>query len=211
MKPVSSIGADLIMQPGIASQESQGQGDLQRGKVIWLTGLPGSGKSSIAEATAEKFHLLGYRTVVLDGDKLRQGLNADLGFSIADRNENVRRTAEVAKLFRETGPLVFVALVSPVRQARDKARQLSPPADFLEIYCNCDVAVCRSRDPKGHYAKAESGQIPEFTGVSSPYEAPVNPELVLNTSSESIEASVARLARFLLDRLGTKTLPSARR
>ena len=172
-----------------------------RGKVIWLTGLPGSGKSSIAYAAADAMLGLAYETVVLDGDMLRLGLNSDLGYSIADRNENVRRTAEVAKLFFETGKLVFVALVSPVREARDKARQLFPGTDFLEIHCNCDVSVCRRRDPKGHYAKAASGQIAEFTGVSSPYEAPLDPELVLHTSSETMEESAALLCKFLLGRL----------
>ena len=170
-------------------------------KVVWLTGLPGSGKTSIACAVQARLHELGYRTVVLDGDKLRQGLNADLGFSIADRNENVRRTGEVAKLFLETGALVLVALVSPMREARDKVRQSLPGADFLEIHCACPIAICQARDPKGHYAKAASGQLADFTGVSSPYEAPLHADLTLDTGSEPMEASVDRLMRFLTVRL----------
>ena len=170
-------------------------------KVVWLTGLPGSGKTSIACATQARLHQLGYRTVMLDGDKLREGLNADLGFSIADRNESVRRTGEVAKLFLQNGTLVLVALVSPMREARDKVRRSLPAADFLEVHCSCPIAICQARDPKGHYAKAASGKIAQFTGVSSPYEAPIHADLRLETGSASMEASVNRLMQFLSARL----------
>jgi adenylylsulfate kinase len=138
---------------------------------------------------------------VLDGDNIRHGLCADLGFSVFDRNENVRRAGEVAKLFLDRGVVVFVALISPIRSARDKIRQSIPDGDFVEIYCNCPLPVCKERDPKGQYAKAENGTIVEFTGISSPYEAPVDPALTLDTGNQRVEESVARLTRFVLSRL----------
>lgn len=173
-----------------------------RGAVVWLTGLPASGKSTLAHAIEEKLLRSGCRTMVLDGDNIRHGLCADLGFSIADRNENVRRTGEVAKLLLECGVVAIVALVSPVRSAREKLRESIPAGDFLEIYCKCPLSACRKRDPKGLYAKAESGGIPEYTGVSSPYEAPLAPALILDTEHDTVEESVDRLMRFLLDKLG---------
>lgn len=139
--------------------------------------------------------------MVLDGDNIRHGLCSDLGFSTADRKENMRRVGEVARLFLEQGTLVFVALVSPVRSAREQIRALLPAGDFIEIYCNCPLEVCRQRDPKGLYAKAERGLIPEFTGISSPYDAPLDPALTLHTGNESIEESVDRLTQFLRDGL----------
>lgn len=171
-----------------------------RGAVVWLTGLPGSGKSAIAHAVEENLHRLGFQTVVLDGDNIRHGLCADLGFSVSDRNENVRRVGEVAKLFLDLGVVVFVALISPMRSAREKVRQSIPDGDYIEIYCSCPLAICRERDPKGMYAKAESGTIAEFTGISSPYEAPLDPSLILDTGNERVEESVNRLTRFLLAR-----------
>ncbi len=171
------------------------------GAVVWLTGLPGSGKSTIAHAVEENLHQLGFQTAVLDGDNIRHGLCADLGFSISDRNENIRRAGEVAMLFLEQGIVVLVALVSPIREARDKIRQSLPVGDFMEIYCSCPLPVCKERDPKGMYAKAESGAIPEFTGVSSPYESPLEPELTLDTDNESVMESVDRLNQFLFSQL----------
>ena len=172
-----------------------------RGAVVWLTGLSGAGKSTVANQTAEQLHQLGFQTVVLDGDKLRLGLCADLGFSIADRNENVRRVGELAKLFLELGIVVLVALVSPIRSARDKVKQSFPENSFFEVYCSCPLSVCQSRDPKGLYVKAMSGAIPEFTGVSSPYEAPLNPSLIIDTSTEMVEAAANRLTQHLIGHL----------
>ncbi len=172
-----------------------------RGAVVWLTGLPGSGKSTIAHAAEEKLHQLGIRTAVLDGDNIRHGLCADLGFSISDRNENIRRVGEVARLFLEQGIVVLVALVSPIREARDRIRLSLPAEDFIEVYCNCPLPVCKERDPKGMYAKAESGAIPEFTGISSPYEAPLAPALILDTGNENPAESAYRLTLLLLDHL----------
>ena len=190
--------AKLVWHPYSVTREQREKRNKHRGCIVWLTGLPGSGKSTIAHVTEKKLHDLGFQTVVLDGDNIRHGLCADLGFSVSDRNENIRRVGEVAKLFLETGTVVLVALVSPVRGARDSLRQSLSDDDFIEVYCNCPLAVCKKRDPKGMYAKAESGMIPEFTGVSSPYEVPLEPTLILDTSSEGPEESANRLTQFLL-------------
>ena len=168
-----------------------------RGGVVWLTGLPGSGKSSIAFAAQAQLRRDGVRVVVLDGDELRRGLCADLGFSVADRNENVRRVGEVARLFMQQGMVVLVALVSPVRSARDKLRQSFDAQDFIEVYCHCPLEVCRQRDPKGMYARAARALIPAFTGVSAPYEEPLAPVLRLDTAEESLDESVGRLTGLL--------------
>ncbi len=198
MKPPVAHSGNLVWQ-GSAVSRAQHQLDAgHRGAVVWLTGLPGSGKSTIARGAQLQLQQLGYRTALLDGDNLRHGLCADLGFSLADRNENVRRTGEVAKLFLETGTVVLVALVSPIRAARDAVKHGLPDGDFLDVYCACTIEVCKSRDPKGHYARAESGTMSNFTGVSSTYEAPLSPNLTLDTGTESIEESVGRLMQLLL-------------
>lgn len=200
-KNATSVTQDVTWHSSSLTRAQREERNGHRGKVVWLTGLPGAGKSTIAHAVEAKLHRSGLQTVVLDGDNIRHGLCADLGFSTADRNENIRRVGEVARLFLEQGTLVFVALVSPVRSAREQIRALLPDGDFIEIYCNCPLAVCRQRDPKGLYAKAESGLIPEFTGISSPYEAPLDPALTLDTGTESIEESVERVTQFLRDRV----------
>jgi len=171
-----------------------------RGAVVWLTGMPGSGKSTIADAAERKLYTLGIQTAILDGDNIRLGLCSDLGFSEADRNENVRRVAETARLFMECGIVVIVALVSPLREARERIKQLLNSDDFLEIYCRCPSLICQRRDPKGHYAKASQGEIQEFTGVSSAYEEPLAPTLLLNTDTQSAEESVELLTGLILKR-----------
>lgn len=198
MKPVAPASRNVVWQPATVTAAQHQAGNGHPGAVVWLTGLPGSGKSTIARAAQQNLHLAGFRTVLLDGDNLRHGLCADLGFSLTDRNENVRRTGEVAKLFLGTGVVVFVALVSPMQVAREAVRQLLPEGDFLEIYCQCPITVCRTRDPKGHYAKAESGTIADFTGVSSPYEVPLAPALSLDTGIELVDESVGRLIHLVL-------------
>lgn len=201
MKPLAFADHHVVRQPEAVTGLQHRARSGHQGAVVWLTGLPGSGKSTLARAAQEHLHQQGFRTALLDGDNLRHGLCLDLGFSIADRNENVRRTSEVAKLFLETGVVVFVALVSPIRSAREKVRQLLPTGDFLEIYCECSLTICQERDPKGHYRKAENGTLAEFTGVSSPYEPPLDPALSLDTAHECIEQSLSRLIRFLLGRI----------
>jgi len=154
--------------------------------ILWFTGLSGSGKSTLANAVNKELFNQGISSYVLDGDNVRHGLCKDLGFSDADREENIRRIGEVAKLFLDAGVIVLTAFVSPFKSDRDKARSLVNEGEFIEIFCSANLKTCEERDPKGLYAKARSGQIKEFTGISSPYEEPLNPELLINTSSNSI-------------------------
>jgi adenylylsulfate kinase len=171
-----------------------------RGVALWFTGLPSAGKSTVAHAAEERLHQLGCRTFVLDGDNIRHGLCGDLGFAGSDREENIRRIGELAKLFVESGTIVLTAFVSPYRRDRERARGLLLHGDFLEIFCRCPVEVCEQRDPKGHYQRARAGQLKDFTGVSAPYEEPGEPELVLDTATLSIEASVDRVEQLLKGR-----------
>ena len=168
--------------------------------ILWFTGLSGSGKSTLANAVNAALFERGLATYVLDGDNIRHGLCKDLGFSDADREENIRRIGEVAKLFLDAGVIVLTAFVSPFRADRDKARALVADGDFLEIHCAADLEVCESRDPKGLYAKARAGQIKEFTGISSPYEAPEKPELSLDTGAQSLDQCVAAVINLLEER-----------
>lgn len=164
-----------------------------RGRVLWFSGLSGSGKSTLSNALDKRLYDLGIRTYLLDGDNIRQGLNRDLGFSKADRTENIRRVAEVARLFLETGMIVIVAFISPYQIDRQLAREVIGTDDFLEIYVRCSLEECERRDPKGLYAKARSGEIPNFTGVSDPYEIPQNPDIIVSTEEESVEDGVERI------------------
>jgi adenylylsulfate kinase len=168
-----------------------------RAAVIWFTGLSASGKSTLAHKVENSLFEQGCRTFVLDGDNIRHGLNKDLGFSPEDRVENIRRIGEVAKLFTDAGVIAMTAFISPYRADRDKARAIAGDGNFVEVYVKCDLAVCEQRDPKGLYKKARAGQILEFTGISAPYEEPLNPELVIDTSTESLDES----ARKVLDHL----------
>jgi adenylylsulfate kinase len=169
----------------------------QRGATIWLTGLSGSGKSTLAVAAEEILVSRGHLACVLDGDNVRHGLNKNLGFSPEDRTENIRRVGEVAKLFTEAGLIVFTSFISPYRADRDLVRSIHDPGRFVEVYVAANLETCEARDVKGLYKKARAGQIPEFTGVSAPYEAPERPELVLDTNCQSVEESVGRLVSFL--------------
>ncbi|OGP55716.1 MAG: adenylyl-sulfate kinase [Deltaproteobacteria bacterium RBG_13_52_11] len=165
--------------------------------VLWLTGLSGAGKSTIAMALEKTLFQLGCQTMLLDGDQLRHGLCADLGFSGKDREENIRRAAQMARLFFESGHLVICTFISPFAKDRAAARSLIPAGRFFEIYVSCDLDVCKRRDPNGLYEKAIRGEIENFTGVSSPYEAPDNPEILLNTDVQSVEDSVACIMNIL--------------
>ena len=167
-----------------------------RGAVMWLTGLPASGKSSLSMALEQALTALGYSCYVLDGDNLRKGLNANLGFSPADRSENIRRVGEVAALFADAGLICITAFISPYRADRARARQSCGEA-FHEIHISADLATCESRDPKGLYKKARSGELLEFTGVSAPYEIPEQPQLVIDTAHEGIAASVKKLIAYV--------------
>jgi len=163
------------------------------GAILWFTGLSGSGKSTLAHEVEEHLHQMGCRTFVLDGDNVRHGLSGDLGFSTEDRVENIRRIGEVSKLFMEAGGIVLTAFISPFREDRNKVRAMMHEGKFIEIYCQCPLEVCEQRDVKGMYKKARSGEIEQFTGISSPYEAPENPELSINTSASLLEECVQKV------------------
>lgn len=163
------------------------------GAVIWFTGLSGAGKSTLAHSVEETLHQQGCHTFVLDGDNVRHGLCGDLGFSTRDRMENIRRVGEIAKLFMEAGVIVLTAFISPFRADRERVRGMMGHGDFMEIFCDSPIEICESRDVKGLYKKARAGQIPEFTGISSPYEAPESPELTVNTGAAELDACVRRV------------------
>lgn len=168
--------------------------------ILWFTGLSGAGKSSLAHAVEEELHQLGCRTFVFDGDNVRHGLCADLGFSAEDRVENIRRVGEMAKLFVEAGVIALTAFISPFQSDRERVRSLVPHSDFLEIYCHCPLEICEQRDVKGLYKRARAGEIKDFTGISSPYEDPVDPELIVETGTLTMEDSVAQVMQLLRDR-----------
>jgi adenylylsulfate kinase len=181
----------------------------QRGATVWLTGLSGSGKSTIAVAVEAELVKRGKLAYVLDGDNVRHGLNKNLGFSPADRTENIRRIAEVAKLFTDCGVIAFTSFISPYRADRAAARALFAPGDFIEVYVAADVPTCEGRDPKGLYKQARAGKIPEFTGISAPYEEPEAPELVLDTAKQTPQESVDALVSYL-ERKGHLSVPPSR-
>jgi adenylylsulfate kinase len=168
-----------------------------RGCTVWLTGLSGSGKSTLANLLEKALWERGARAYVLDGDNVRHGLNKDLGFSPEDREENIRRIGEVAALFTEAGILNVTAFISPYKGDRDKVREIMADGDFVEVYVKCDLDECEKRDPKGLYKKARAGEIPEFTGISAPYEEPDKAELIINTTSQSEEDSLQALLSYL--------------
>lgn len=170
-----------------------------RGATLWFTGLSGSGKSTIANEVAARLHARGVRTYVLDGDNIRHGLNAGLGFTDEDRKENIRRIGEVAKLFTDAGLVNLTAFISPFREDRARARSLQPD-DFLEVYVEADLAVCEARDPKGLYRKARAGEIAHFTGLSSPYEEPDSPEITVNSGKNNVTACAAQILQSLENR-----------
>lgn len=168
--------------------------------ILWFTGLSGAGKSTLGHAVEERFHQLGCRTFVLDGDNVRHGLCSDLGFSEADRKENIRRIGEAAKLFLEAGVIVLTAFISPFRSDRQRVRTLVPHGEFLEIYCRCPLGICETRDVKGLYKRARAGEIKDFTGISSPYEEPMAPELVVDTDQLSLDQSVDAVIGLMQER-----------
>jgi adenylyl-sulfate kinase len=171
------------------------------GAVLWLTGLSASGKSTLAMRLEEQLLSMGYACYVLDGDNIRHGLNSNLGFSPADRRENIRRVGEVAALFADAGLLCITAFISPYRGDRATARAAACRSGFHEIHVAADLATCEARDPKGLYRQARAGALPEFTGIDAPYEVPEAPELQIDTGRESIDASVARLVDYVRRRL----------
>jgi adenylylsulfate kinase len=188
---------NIIYYNALVTRKRREQLNGHKSVIIWFTGLSGSGKSTLAHSVEEKLHNLGCRAFVLDGDNVRHGLSSDLTFSDNDRKENIRRIGEVSKLMMEAGVVAITAFISPFREDRDLVRQLVQQDDFIEIYCNASLKVCESRDVKGLYKRARSGEIRNYTGINSPYEAPINPELVVNTGSELLEESIGKVIDFL--------------
>jgi adenylylsulfate kinase len=188
---------NTIYHNATVTREWRNQLNNHKSVVIWFTGLSGSGKSTLAHSVEEELYKLGSRTFVLDGDNVRHGLSSNLTFSDDDRKENIRRIGEAAKLMMEAGVITMTAFISPFENDRNLVRQLLPQGDFIEIYCNASLETCESRDVKGLYKRARAGEIKNYTGIDSPYEAPDNPELVIDTESESLEESVAKVIDFL--------------
>ena len=198
---VNAISPNVIWHKGAVNLLRQQKLNGHKGVILWFTGLPGSGKSTLAYAVEEELHQRKCHTYVLDGDNVRHGLCGDLGFSEQDRQENLRRISEMVKLFLNAGIITLTAFVSPAAKDRNFARNLVAQGKFIEIYCNASVAVCEKRDIKGHYKMAREGKIKNYTGISAPYEEPVNPELNLDTATMSLEDSVAKVIQ-LLDKRG---------
>jgi bifunctional enzyme CysN/CysC len=179
----------------------------QKPAVLWFTGLSGSGKSTIANLVEKRLHALGHHTFLLDGDNVRHGLNKDLGFTEADRIENIRRVGEVAKLMTDAGLIVLTAFISPFRAERDMVRSMLPEGEFVEIYVDTPLEVAEARDVKGLYKKARAGQLKNFTGIDSPYERPERPELRIDTTTEASEAAAERIVDHILGGRGDSWMP----
>jgi adenylylsulfate kinase len=194
MKPKSK---NIFWEHGEVGRGDRESANGQRGATIWFTGLSGSGKSTLAKQLESVLFGRGFRSYVLDGDNVRHGLNRDLGFSPEDRTENIRRIGEVAKLFTDAGSIAITAFISPYREDRDMVRSIMRKGDFIEVFVDCALEICESRDPKGLYKKARAGAIPEFTGISAPYEAPLAPELVIRTDELTPDECIERLLMYL--------------
>lgn len=199
-KTTQPISTNVVWQHATVTRARREEKNGHRGAIIWFTGLSGSGKSTLAHAVEEKLHQHGCRTFVLDGDNVRQGLCGDLVFSNKDRHENIRRIGEVAKLFMEAGVIVLTAFISPYHADRERVRGIVEHGDFIEIYCDTPLEICEARDVKGNYKKARLGQIPEFTGISSPYEIPENYELAVPTGTAKLSTCVQQIIMELTKR-----------
>jgi len=191
---------NIVWHHATVTRDRRNQQNNHKSVVLWFTGLSGSGKSTLAHAVEEELYQMGCRTFVLDGDNVRHGLSGDLSFSDKDRKENLRRIGEVSKLFIEAGTIVLAAFISPFREERRKVRSMMPHGDFIEIYIDCPIEVCESRDAKGLYQKARDGEINQFTGISSPYEPPEAQELTVNTSQEALKESATKVLNLLKER-----------
>jgi adenylylsulfate kinase len=190
---------DIIWHHSAVTRKLRNKQNNHKSVVLWFTGLSGSGKSTLAHALEEKLHQMGCRTIVLDGDNIRHGLCKDLDFSDKGRKENIRRISEVAKLFIESGVITLTAFISPFKEERDKVRRLLSDEDLIEIYVKCPISVCEARDVKGMYKKAKANEIKDFTGISSPYEAPESPGLIVDTDKETLDESVYKVLGVLIN------------
>jgi len=192
--------SNVVWHQATVNRKRREDKNQHKSAVLWFTGLSGSGKSTLAHAVEEALYNLSLNTFVLDGDNVRHGLNKDLGFSDIDRKENIRRISETSKLMLEAGIITLTAFISPFREERAMARSLMPHGDFIEIHCQCPLETCETRDVKGLYKKARNGEIKDFTGISSPYEIPNNPELRIDTHSLSLEECVEQVLKLLKNR-----------
>ena len=188
---------NVIYHQASVTRERRNQSNNHQSVVLWFTGLSGSGKSTLAHVLEEKLFNKGCKTLVLDGDNVRHGLNSNLDFSDDGRKENIRRIGEVAKLMLESGLIVMTAFISPFREDRAAVRNLISNSDFIEIYCKASLEICEARDVKGLYKRARAGEIKNYTGIDSPYEAPDNPELIIDTDKETLDESVSKIYSFL--------------
>ena len=188
---------DVVWHPGVVTKADREQITGHRACTVWMTGLPASGKSTLAVALEKALWDRGVHAFVLDGDNIRHGLNKDLGFSPQDRVENIRRIGEVAKLFTAAGVINVTAFISPYREDRERVRAIMDEGNFIEVFVDCPLAECEKRDPKGHYKKARAGEIAEFTGVSAPYEAPPHPEIHVHTDRQSEAECVGAVVAYL--------------
>lgn len=191
---------NTIPHPVSVSRDKRERKNGHKAVILWFTGLSGAGKSTLAQAVDERLYNMGYRSYVLDGDNIRHGLCGNLGFSDSDRKENIRRIGEVAKLFIDAGTITLTAFISPFREDRDRVRALVPSGDFIEIYCSAPLNICEARDVKGLYKRARAGEISDFTGISSPYEPPDNPELVVETGQQPLHYCCDQVIRYLQER-----------
>ncbi|MGZ0050382.1 adenylyl-sulfate kinase [Brevibacillus gelatini] len=189
--------ANIVWHPTTVTKEDRQKRAGHKSCVLWFTGLSGAGKSTLANAVEQELHQRGLASYVLDGDNIRHGLNKGLGFGEEDRKENIRRIGEVAKLFVDAGVIVLTAFISPYRSDRELARSLVEAGEFIEVYVKCPLEECERRDVKGLYAKARRGEIGQFTGISAPYEEPLQPEIVIESSEQTIEESVAAVLAYL--------------
>lgn len=191
---------NIIWHPAAISKSDRQSLNGHKSCVLWFTGLSGSGKSVLANAVDKKLYRKGIQSYVLDGDNIRHGLNKDLGFQTGDRIENIRRIGEVAKLFVDSGQMILTAFISPFREDRDMVRALFPKGEFFEIYVKCPLHVCEQRDPKGLYKKARNGEIKHFTGIDSPYEAPLSPDFIIESDQTSISDGADLIINALQNR-----------
>lgn len=192
-----SKSTDITWHDAKVTKKTRHQMNGHKSAVLWFTGLSGAGKSTLSVEVEKRLHERGIHTYVLDGDNIRHGLNRNLGFTPEDRKENIRRIGEVSKLFVDAGTFTLTAFISPYREDREGVRQMLEDTEFVEIYVKCSVEVCESRDPKGLYEKARAGEIPNFTGISAPYEAPNHPEVVVETDRQSLQESAQQVIKFL--------------
>lgn len=200
MSELSDKSSNVVWHQSTVNRKRREEKNHHKSVVLWFTGLSGSGKSTLAHAVEEELYRLGLNTFVLDGDNVRHGLNKDLSFSDLDRKENIRRISEAAKLMLEAGIITLTAFISPFKEEREMARSLMPHGDFIEIHCFCPLEICETRDVKGLYKRARKGEIKDFTGISSPYEAPVKPELKVDTNALSLKESAQKVIDLLRTR-----------